>query len=153
MSDRDIVTSKDEAAIRELVRRRAAATERKDAAAAVALFTRDATSFELAPPLKLGPEQVHDTAALEQWYATWDGPIAWETRELSVTVGGDVAFAHALDRMRGTKTDGKRVDLWIRSTIGLRREGGAWKIAHSHSSVPFYMDGSDRAALDLTPGG
>jgi hypothetical protein len=27
----------------------------------------------------------------------------------------------------------------------------AWKIAHVHSSVPFAMDGGDRALLDLKP--
>jgi hypothetical protein len=26
------------------------------------------------------------------------------------------------------------------------------KIAHEHESVPFYMDGSFKAAVDLTPG-
>lgn len=29
--------------------------------------------------------------------------------------------------------------------------GGGWKIAHGHSSVPFAMDGSFRALLDLKP--
>ena len=28
---------------------------------------------------------------------------------------------------------------------------GTWKIAHEHTSVPFYMDGSFRAAVDLEP--
>jgi PhnB protein len=28
---------------------------------------------------------------------------------------------------------------------------GAWKIVHEHSSTPFYMDGSYRAAVDLKP--
>jgi PhnB protein len=26
-----------------------------------------------------------------------------------------------------------------------------WKIAHEHDSVPFYMDGSFKASIDLTP--
>ena len=26
-----------------------------------------------------------------------------------------------------------------------------WKIMHEHSSVPFYMDGSFKAAVDLKP--
>lgn len=30
-------------------------------------------------------------------------------------------------------------------------EVGGWKIAHTHSSVPFYMEGSYRAAVDLHP--
>ena len=38
-----------------------------------------------------------------------------------------------------------------RVTIVLRRIGGAWKITHQHTSVPFRMDGSFKAAVDLTP--
>jgi PhnB protein len=53
--------------------------------------------------------------------------------------------------MRGTKTDGEKVDLWFRQTLGLARHADIWKIVHEHESVPFYMDGSYRAAVDLKP--
>jgi ketosteroid isomerase-like protein len=39
----------------------------------------------------------------------------------------------------------------VRTTVGLRKIDGKWLIVHVHESVPFYMDGSDRAALDLKP--
>jgi ketosteroid isomerase-like protein len=39
----------------------------------------------------------------------------------------------------------------VRATVGLRRIGGRWQVTHEHSSVPFYMDGSYRAAVDLQP--
>ena len=42
-------------------------------------------------------------------------------------------------------------DIWFRATMGLRKTGGRWLIVHDHSSVPFYMDGSYRAAMDLQP--
>jgi hypothetical protein len=35
--------------------------------------------------------------------------------------------------------------------IGLCKIGGEWRITHEHNSTPFYMDGSDKAALDLQP--
>lgn len=38
-----------------------------------------------------------------------------------------------------------------RVTLCLRRVGSAWMIVHEHESVPFYMDGSFRAAVDLQP--
>ena len=41
--------------------------------------------------------------------------------------------------------------MWTRSTVVFRKEGGAWKVMHVHSSVPFYMDGSRKAAVDLKP--
>jgi ketosteroid isomerase-like protein len=53
--------------------------------------------------------------------------------------------------MAGTKTDGQDVDLWARQTVGLRKREGAWKIIHQHTSTPFYMDGSMKAAVDLKP--
>jgi hypothetical protein len=39
----------------------------------------------------------------------------------------------------------------VRATIGLQVIDGEWLIVHAHESVPFYMDGSFRAAIDLTP--
>ena len=40
---------------------------------------------------------------------------------------------------------------WFRSTYGLRRIDGTWRITHQHDSTPFHMDGSFRAATDLLP--
>jgi ketosteroid isomerase-like protein len=39
----------------------------------------------------------------------------------------------------------------VRVTVVLRRIGGTWKITHQHTSVPFRMDGSFKAAVDLKP--
>jgi len=68
-------------------------------------------------------------------------------RELSVTAGDNVAFCHSLNQMG---SEGLFL-LWFRSTVGLRKIDGTWRITHEHNSTPFYMDGSNRAALDLTP--
>jgi ketosteroid isomerase-like protein len=62
-----------------------------------------------------------------------------------------VAFCHCLEHIRGTRTDGDLQDMWIRSTLGLRKLNGAWKITHEHNSAPLYMDGSVQPALDLQP--
>jgi PhnB protein len=64
-------------------------------------------------------------------------------------VGDDVAFCHSLNRISGTKTE--KSDIWFRHTLGFRKIGGEWKITHEHESVPFYMDGSYKAAVDLKP--
>jgi PhnB protein len=53
--------------------------------------------------------------------------------------------------MTGTKTDGQKVDLWFRQTLCFRKINGTWAIVHEHESVPFCMDGSFRAAIDLKP--
>jgi PhnB protein len=94
---------------------------------------------------------VLDPAGLQWWLSTWDGELSVELADLTITVGGDVAFCHYLEHIRGTRTDGEDQDMLTRSTLGLRKIGDAWKITHEHNSAPFYMDGSVRPALDLQP--
>jgi ketosteroid isomerase-like protein len=141
----------DEAAIRSLIEERATAMRQKDAARSVATLASDVVAFELAPPLALGPEQALDAAALAAWMAGWEGPIGIELRDLHIEASGEVGWSRSLNRLHGTLRGGRRVDLWIRSTLAFRKVGGSWKIAHGHSSVPFHMDGSYRAATDLAP--
>jgi len=45
----------------------------------------------------------------------------------------------------------RQFSFWFRSTLGLRRLDGEWRIVHEHTSTPFHMDGSGRAATDLQP--
>ncbi|HEX8571458.1 MAG TPA: nuclear transport factor 2 family protein [Allosphingosinicella sp.] len=141
----------DEAGIRALIDDRTAAMRDKDSARAVATLASDAVAFELAPPLALGPEAARDEAALSAWLDGWEGPVGIEIRELHIEAGGDVGWSRSLNRLHGRLKGGRDVDMWMRSTLGFRRIDGAWKIAHGHSSVPFLMDGSYRAALQLTP--
>ncbi|MCX4638181.1 SnoaL-like domain-containing protein [Streptomyces sp. RPA4-5] len=147
----DIDRMTDEAQIRELLADRAAATKERDARRFLATSAPDLVDFSLAPPLQYKGPEARDQRAVEAWYATWDGPIEVTVTQLEITVGDDVAFGHSINRMRGTKTDGFEVELWSRATVGLRRIDGTWKITHTHDSVPFLMDGSGLAALDLQP--
>ena len=105
----------------------------------------------MPPPLAQGHAQARDTAAIESWFATWEGPIEASEHDFTLKIGGDIAYARALRRMTGKKKDGKPVDRWFRSTIALEQLRGKWKITHLHDSVPMAMDGSDKALLDLTP--
>ncbi len=89
--------------------------------------------------------------SLAAWFPTFRGPVGYEVRDLSITADGDVAFCRSLNRISGTRTDGEETDVWVRATVGLRRIDGRWQVTHEHSSVPFYMDGSYRAAVDLEP--
>jgi ketosteroid isomerase-like protein len=141
--------SGDEAAIRALIGERVAALKAKDGARALAVLAPDVVAFELAPPLVA--ENATDAAAAQAWLDGFEGPVETEVRELVVHVAGDVAFSHSLNRLRATRNDGRKVDFWMRSTLGFAKREGAWKIVHGHTSVPFRMDGSFTAALDLEP--
>ena len=113
-------------------------------------FAADIVTFDLAPPLQsTGADALRQS--LEAWFPTFRGPVGYEVRDLSITTGDDVAFCRSLNRISGTRTDGEETDVWVRATVGLRRIDGRWQVTHEHSSVPFYMDGSYRAAVDLEP--
>ena len=144
-------TLRDEAEIRNILDDIAKALYAKDAEAMVAHYASDVVIANLAPPLRHKGEEARNTVAIRQWFDTWNGPINVETRDLHIEISGDIAFAHGLSRMSGTKRDGERPDLWSRITFCFRKVNGEWKIAHMHDSVPFYMDGSTRAAIDLNP--
>ncbi|MGF7159099.1 PhnB protein [Rhodoligotrophos appendicifer] len=145
-----MTTSSDRTAITALLNDQAAAIRAKDTASAIAPYSADFVRFDLAPPLATsGPDL--DPQDLEAWFATWRGPIGYQFRDLDVSAAGDLAFAHGYLHISGTKVDGEQPALWARITFCLRRRDGAWKIVHEHSSVPFYMDGSYRAATDLHP--
>ena len=137
--------------IRALLDDRAAAITARDARRAVAHYAPEAVSCTLAPPLRYAGDEVTDPAGIESWFQTWDGPIGLDIGQVVIEAGDSVAFCHGLTHMTGTKTDGVAVDLWYRSTVGLRRTPAGWQITHEHDSTPFYMDGSDRAATDLRP--
>ena len=110
--------------------------------------SQESVGFFLAPPL-----QAHEDLKknLKEWFNTFQGPIGLEIRDLKIRVGGDVAFCHSLNRISGRRTNGEGTDIWVRETLGLCKIDGRWLITHEHESVPFYMDGSNRAAVDLKP--
>jgi len=139
-----------EAEIRALIDQRIGAMRAKDAAGATAYLTADVVAFELAPPLALAPGAAADVQGLAAWLSGFS-EIEIEVRDLAIEAGDCVGFARALHHLKGTRTDGRPVSLWMRSTLCFRRQDGAWRIAHAHTSVPFHMDGSFRAAVELQP--
>ena len=138
----------DDAEIRKLIEKWAASIRAKDIEGVVSCTWSKSVGFYLAPPLQLDAPL---RQSLAEWFQTFQGPIGYEIRDLKVYLGGDVAFCHSLNRMSGRRTNGEETNLWIRETIGLGKIEGRWLIVHEHESVPFYMDGSNRAALDLEP--
>lgn len=124
-----------------------AAHEARDADAILACFAEDAVIYDLAPPLAsrgMGRER------LTEWLATWDGPIRFEARDVAVTFEGDLGVMTGLNRIIGVQ-GGVTQDMWFRVTTIFRRSDAGWRIVHDHASVPFHMDGSHRAAVELQP--
>jgi PhnB protein len=134
--------------IRNVIEDWAAGLRAKDAARVKRHGIKDMVHFSLAPPLVADENGPY---GLEKWFDSWKGGIGYEIRDLEIVAGDGVAFSHSLNHLSGTKVDGDQPDLWFRHTFGFRKIGGEWKIVHSHESVPFLMDGSDKAAVDLKP--
>jgi uncharacterized protein (TIGR02246 family) len=124
------------------------AMQHKDAAAAAACYSEDAVLFNLAPPLRQCGMQ---RQALQAWFDTWQTGPTYEMREVQLMAGEDIAYCSSLTHMTGTKTAGEETDLWFRATVCLRKLDGEWRITHEHTSVPFLMDGSFKAAVNLRP--
>jgi ketosteroid isomerase-like protein len=151
--------SDDEAQIRELLAGMAAGHHAKDAARIVAGYAPEIVMYSLAPPLRSGRGDLLDIGGgrrvdmtTADGVQTWldgfgDAPFEYETRDLQVAVGGDVAYVHGLARMGSPGA----FSMWFRLTAGLRKADGRWQITHLHESVPFHMDQNAKAAMDLQP--
>lgn len=145
------MTARDRQAILALLKDREDAVLRGDAKAALAAFAEEVVLYDLPPPLAYRGDDARDTEGLAAWFETWNGPVEVRLHHETVVVEGDLAVAYGFQRMRGQKKDEGPVDHWSRITIVLRRTDAGWRIVHEHVSFPMMMDGSGRAATDLTP--
>jgi ketosteroid isomerase-like protein len=143
----------DEVHIRQLIDRLVEGIRAMDVEGLKTCFASDIVSFDVGPRLQdLGVQ-----AKLKNWeeaFAVLQPPIGYEIRDLTITVGGNVAFAHGINRLSGA-LDGKRFGPWVRWTAGLRKFDGTWLIAHDQVSVPVdHVSGMALVNLepDVSPG-
>jgi uncharacterized protein (TIGR02246 family) len=140
----------DEAAIRQLVDKLAEAIRAMDFEGLKACFAPDMVSFDVAgPPL----QTVGADAKLKNWeiaFGVFQPPLGYEVRDLTITMGNDVAFGHSFNRFSGTLENGDRIGPWVRYTAGFRKIDGNWVIAHDQVSVPVDL-GSGRSLVNLEP--
>jgi ketosteroid isomerase-like protein len=135
------------AEIEEVLEKLARAHAEHDADAIADCHAPDAVIYDLAPPLGRRGMNRDSIAA---WLAGWEGPIQIDSCDIDLTAEGNLAFVSALNGVRGRQS-GEDQDIWYRTTRCLRKAGKRWWIVCDHASVPFYMDGSYRAAVDLKP--
>ena len=126
----------DEKQIRRLIERWATAVHEGDLATVLADHADDIVMFDVPPPQD-------GVRGLDAYRETWPPFFEWqrqgasfEITELAVTAGGDVAFAHALLRCGTSEEFAEQPDRRLRLTIGLRRKGDRWIVAHEHHSFP-----------------
>jgi ketosteroid isomerase-like protein len=138
---------REEAQIRQRVGSWAKVLRAKDVDGLLSHYAQEIVVFDLAPPLEFKGVVAYKKNWIE-WFATFQGPVGYEIRDLNVTTAGDVEFCHSLNQITGTRTSGENSDAWVHATVGFRKIGGIWKITHEHFFVPFNME-TLKAAIDL----
>jgi uncharacterized protein (TIGR02246 family) len=122
--------------IRTLIEQWAEAVHAGDMAAVLADHAHDIVMFDVPPPYG-------GVRGIDAYRDTWPGFFEWQARGpsfeivcLDVTAGEDAAFAHTLLRC-GTRQELKaNPENRLRLTLGLRKEGARWTVAHEHHSFP-----------------
>jgi ketosteroid isomerase-like protein len=110
----------DEAGIRRRIGELVEAVSAMDLDGVKLAYAPDMVSFDIVPPL----QAVGAAAKWHNWadvFTVYQRPLGYQTRDLTVTVGDDVAFAHSLNRITGTLQNGNRADYWVRWTACFRK--------------------------------
>lgn len=124
-------------AILQLMDQWAAALQRRDAAAMSAMYTEDATLFDVKPPWVMHGAQAY-RASWEACFPYLPARFEAQRRAVSLQVGGDVAVCHCLSRIAPLDDPQHPAGAsWLRITIALRKEQGNWRVFHEHGSLPF----------------
>ncbi|MFI6498341.1 YybH family protein [Nonomuraea typhae] len=125
----------DEAEIRGQIDKIIKGLRAKDLEGLKQVYSTDIVSFDIESPL----QDVGIEAKLGTWAKvfTFFEKVDYEIRDLTLTVGAEVAFAHAFGRLSGTLQGGPVTSgMWVRITYGFRKIDGTWRITHDQVSVP-----------------
>jgi ketosteroid isomerase-like protein len=138
----------DKAQIEALENQFAAAFNAKDLNAIMKVYVTGPSLFvfDVTPPR----QHVGSDDYRKDWqeaFAGMKGPLKFEISDLAITVDGDVAFGHSIQRTTGTNTKDKPMDITVRVSDVYRKLKGKWLIVEEHVSVPVDLD---TAKADLT---
>jgi ketosteroid isomerase-like protein len=125
----------DEASIRALETRFAAAVVAKNVDAIMKTYAPDVFVFDLVPPR----QYVGAAAYAEDWhdlFAGFSGPVHFEISDLAISTDGTIAYSHSIQRLSGADPSGGKVDITSRVTDIYRKVAGHWRIVQEHVSVP-----------------
>lgn len=141
-------STRDEIEIRDRIGRWTQALHAQDLDALMSLYAPDVVVFDVTPPHRVvGADQYRRN--FERWFAEMP-TIEYETHELCIKTGEDVAFHHALGHVQAVRSNGEKVDYWVRVTVGFEKRNGEWLMIHDHVSMPFDMK-SAKAVRELRP--
>ena|SRR5215218_6234603 len=138
-----------EADIQHRVADYAKAISAKDIDAVMSFFAPDVVSFDIAIKTLRYVGADRKRREWQQAFTVYRS-IAYDVRDLNVTMDGELAVVHAVNHVKGTLAGGEVTDLWVRWTACFRRIDGIWLVVHDHVSVPVDLE-NGQAVLNLTP--
>src|SRR5215469_9725939 len=141
VASRTALPANDEAEIKALEQRFAAAFTAKDVNAIMSVCVSDDSLvvFDLVASRGF----VGARACKKGWeslFAAFPGPARCEISDLKVTADARVAFAQVTQHVILSDKSGKKFDATVRVTDGFRKTDGKWLIAHEHASVPVDLE-------------
>ena len=127
----------DKEQIQTLIELWADAVHNGDLDGVLANHSDDIVMFDVPPPYE-------GVRGIDAYRETWPPFFEWQLRgasfeivSLDVTTGEDVAYAFALLRCGTQEELAENPENRLRLTLGLRKEGGRWVVAHEHHSYPY----------------
>jgi len=123
-----------EAILRMRIEEIAQAIRDKDVVRLLAFYAHDVVVFDVRPPLDTRGADAY-RQNFERWFASFEGPLSFEVKNLRVAAGEVTAFCHYLALVVGAKP-GRVTGYWIRGTTCFERRDGNWLVTHEHISMP-----------------
>jgi ketosteroid isomerase-like protein len=132
-----LASGKDEAAIRSLETRFAAAFNAKDLDAIMKIYVPGASLlvFDVVPPRQYAGADAY-RKDWQELLGLFPGPLKFEISDLHVAAAGSLGYGYSIQHLTGADAKGQTIDLTVRVTDVYRKIKGHWLVVHEHVSVP-----------------
>ncbi len=132
-----LASGKDEAAIRALESRFAAAFNAKDVDAIMKVYVPDDSLlvYDVVPPRQYAGAKAY-RKDWQELLSLFPGPLKFEISDLHVFAAGSLAYGYSIQHLTGADAKGQTIDFTVRVTDVYRKIKGHWLVVHEHVSVP-----------------
>ena len=127
-----------QAVLHERIEGLAQAIREKDLDHLMGFYAPEVVAFDVQPPLDTRGAGEYGKN-FERWFASFEGPISFELKNLRVVPGEFTAFCHYLALIVGAIPDDQKIGYWVRGTTCFERRDGTWLVTHEHISMPSPM--------------